>query len=180
QRLVQIRPRDGNEVLDAARNRTPVVVDHAKRGVAVLHRVGENAQRHQIVNLIDGDLLPAQLHEDGVGTLDAAPDARRNAFAPQLGLQGLADFVEEFLVGMSLALDGGDDFAIGVRLQVLEREVLELTAHLAHSKAVGDGRIDFEGLAGNALAAFRSQVAERAHVVNAVGQLYHDDAYILD
>ena len=56
QRLVQIRARDGDEVLDASGNGPPLVVDHAQRRVAVLHRIGDDPQRHQVVHLVDADL----------------------------------------------------------------------------------------------------------------------------
>ena len=52
QRLVEVRPRDRDEILDAARDGPPLVVDHAERRVAVLHRVGDDAQRHQVVDLV--------------------------------------------------------------------------------------------------------------------------------
>jgi hypothetical protein len=42
-----------DEVLDAAGNRVPLVVDDAERGVAVLHRIGDDAQGQQIVHLIE-------------------------------------------------------------------------------------------------------------------------------
>ena len=106
QRLVEIGPRDGDEVLDAAGDGPPLVVNHAQRGVAVLHRIGDDAQRHQVVDLVDGDLLPAQLLEDRVGALDAAFDARRNAFVAQLRFHRLADFGQELLVRVAARFDG--------------------------------------------------------------------------
>ena len=81
QRLVQVGPRNRDEVLDAAGNRAPLVVDHAERGVAVLHRIGDDAQGQQIVDLVERDLLALQLLVDRIGALDAAVHARRNAFA---------------------------------------------------------------------------------------------------
>ena len=81
QRLIQIGPRNGDEILDPAGNRMPFVVDHAQRRVAVLYRIGDDAHRQQIVDLVQRDLLPLQLLEDRIGALDAAIDARRNAFA---------------------------------------------------------------------------------------------------
>ncbi len=80
---------------------------------------------------------------------------------------------------MAARLDGAQDLLVGVRLQVLEREVFEFAANLAHAEAVRDGRVDLDGLARDALAPLGAQVAERAHVVHAVGQLHHDDADIL-
>ena len=99
QRLIQVRPRNRDEILDAARNRMPLVVDHAQRRVAVLHRVGDDAHGQQIVHLVERDLLPLQLLEDRVGALHAAVDARRNSFARQMHLHGVLDLVEERFVG---------------------------------------------------------------------------------
>src|SRR5450432_1207813 len=180
QRLVEVGPRDGDEVLDAARDGAPLVVDHSQRGVAILHRIGENAQGHQVVNLIDQNLLAAQLLEDRERPFHAAVDARGDAFVPQFGLDGLADLGEKLFVGMAPRFDGEDDLLVGVRLQVLEGEVLEFVAHLAHAQAVRDGRVDLDGLARNTLAPLGAQVAERPHVVDPVGQLYQDDADVLD
>ena len=60
-----------------------------------------------------------------------------------------------------------------------EGEIFQFAAHFTHSKAVRDGRIDFESLAGDPLTAFRRQSAERPHVVQAVRQLDDDDADIV-
>ena len=110
QRLVEVGPRDGDEILDAPGNGPPLVVDHAQRRVAVLHRIGDDAQRHQVVDLVDRDLLPAQLLEHRIRPLHAPVDARRNAFAAQLGLHGLPDLVEELLVGVAARFDGARGF----------------------------------------------------------------------
>ena len=42
---------------------------------------------------------------------------------------------------------------VGLGLEVLERQVLELVLHLAHPEAVGDRRVDVEGLLGDPLCA---------------------------
>ena len=57
QRLVEIRPRHGNEIFDAAGNGTPEIVDDAENGVAVLHRVGDDAHGVEVVDLFDTDAL---------------------------------------------------------------------------------------------------------------------------
>ena len=179
QRLVEIGARDGDEVLDAAGDGAPLVVDHAQRGVAVLHRVGDDAQRHQIVDLFDGDFLALDFLIDGIGALQAAFDARGNAFAAQLAFHGGADFVQEFFVGVALGFDGLDDLFEGFGVQVAEGQVFQLAAHFAHAEAVRDGSIDFDGLGGDVRAPLSAQVAERAHVVQPVGQLDDDDADIV-
>ena len=80
---------------------------------------------------------------------------------------------------MPPGFDGGHDLLVGVRLQVLERQVLQLVAHLPHSQAMGDGRVDLGGLAGDALLALRAEEAESAHVMETVRQLDQNDADVL-
>src|ERR1022692_2692884 len=179
QGLVEIGPRNGDEILDAARNGGPLIVDLPQRRVAVLDRVGEDAQRHEIVDLVERDLLAAHFLEDGVGPFQAAIDARGDAFAAQFAFHGLADFAEEFLVGVAFGFDGAEDLLVGIRLQVLEGQILQLAADLAHAETVRDGRIDLDSLARDALPPLRAQVTQGAHVMQAVGQFHQDDANIL-
>ena len=83
QRLVAVRPRHRDEVLDPSRDRLPGLMDDAERGVAVLHRIGDDADGDQVVDLLELDLLPFQLQEDAVEALDAAVDLARPAPAPR-------------------------------------------------------------------------------------------------
>ncbi len=95
-------------------------------------------------------------------------------------LDRLAYLVQELLVGVAARFDGAQDLFVCFRLEVLEREVLELAADLAHAQAVRDGSVDFNRLPRNAFAAVAIEVPESPHVVHAVGQLHHDDADVLD
>ena len=106
QRLIQIGAGNGDEILDPARNRPPFVVDDAEGGVAVLHRIGDDAQGQKIVHLIHVDLLPLHLLIDRIGALDAAVDARRDAFPPQLGFHRLADLLQKRFAGLAMGFDG--------------------------------------------------------------------------
>src|SRR5690606_18906699 len=78
QRLITVRARHRDEVLDPPGHRRPRVVDDAERGVAVADGPGDDPQRHEVVHLIEVDLLPLQLQPDAEQTLDAAvdPDVR--------------------------------------------------------------------------------------------------------
>src|ERR1035437_4579562 len=180
ERLVEIGPRNGNEILNASGDGAPLIVDHTERRVAVLDRVGEDAQRHEIVDLVERDLLAAHFLEDGEGPLEAAIDTRGDAFAAQLAFHGLADFAEELLVGVALGFNGAEDLLVGIRLQVLEGQILEFAADLAHAETVRDRGIDLDGFARDALAPLRAEITQGAHVVDAVGQFDQDDADILD
>ena len=62
-------------------------------------------------------------------------------------------------------------------IDVAEPQVLQFAADLAHAQAVGDGGVDLERLLGDLLLSLGGQMFERAHVVQAVGQLdeHHAD-----
>ena len=68
---------------------------------------------------------------------------------------------------------------VGFRIELAERQVLEFLAHLLHAHAAGERRIDFQRLLGDAAARFGRHVAERAHVVQAVGELDQQHAHVV-
>src|SRR5277367_6009902 len=72
QRLIKIRPRHGNEILDAPWHRAPDVVDDPQHGVTVLQRARDDAHGKEVVNLIDGYALPLQLLVDAEEAFDPA------------------------------------------------------------------------------------------------------------
>ena len=55
-------------------HRRPRLVDDAERRVAVLHAVGDDAQRHEVVDLIELDALALELLVDAVEALQPAVD----------------------------------------------------------------------------------------------------------
>jgi hypothetical protein len=62
---------------------------------------------------------------------------------------------------------------------VLEGQLLQLGRDAVHPDRAGQGRVDVVGLAGDALALLlRSDEAERAHVVQPVGQLHQQHAHV--
>src|SRR5215469_4992038 len=56
-RLIEIRPRHGDKVFNAAGHGAPQVVNDAEDGVAILQRARDHAHRVEIVDLFDGDAL---------------------------------------------------------------------------------------------------------------------------
>ncbi len=65
-------------------------------------------------------------------------------------------------------------------LEVAERQVLELGLDPADAEPVGERGVDLERLARDALALRRVEVLERAHVVQAIGELDQDDPDVVD
>ena len=180
QRLVEVGPRHGDEILDAAGYGAPEVVDDAENGVAILHGVGDDAHGVEVVDLVDADALALQFSVDAVEALDAALDAAGDAGFLEAVAQHAFDPRHESFAGFAARFDGGADLLVSDGIDVLETEVFEFAANLAHAETVGDGGVDFERLAGDFLLAFGIEMFEGTHVVQAVGELDEDDADVVD
>ena len=80
---------------------------------------------------------------------------------------------------MRRRLDGVLHLVVGDGIDILERQVFQFAADLAHAQPVRDGRVDVQGFARDLLLPLRRQELQRAHVVQAVGQLDEDDADVV-
>ncbi len=180
QRLIEVRPRHGDVVLETAGNWGPDLVDHAESGVAILDRVGDDADGEKIEDLVEGALLLLTLEVQRVDALHArlnfGGDSAFHHFVANRVLNFVQEAVEDFLLGAEFLLE----FEEGFGLEIAEREVFELAADEAHAEAVGDGRVNIQRLAGDALLLLGIEIFERAHVVQAVGELDHHDANVVD
>ena len=122
-------------------------------------------------------MLPLQLLPDAVDALDAGFDPRLDIVLVQLLLDDALHLGQEGFALFAAGLDGVLDLVVGDGVDILEGEVFKFAANLAHAQAVRDGRVDVQGLARDLLLAVRREILQRAHVVQAVGQLdeHHAD-----
>src|SRR5437763_6329635 len=109
-------------------------------------------------------------------TFDVGGDAGLFQFVPKRVLNG----GQELLAFFSSRVNSFLHLLIPDRIEVTESQVFELAANLTHPEAVGDRRINVEGLAGNFLLALLGQMLERAHVVQTVGELNKPDADVVN
>jgi hypothetical protein len=180
QRLIPVRPRHRDEVLDASRDRRPGLVNDAERRVAVLHRLRDDAQRDEVIDALEIDLLPLELQMNAVEALHAPVNANdRNLRFVQLGLDFLREVVNDFLGELPLAFNPGTKRLIRLRLEIPEGELLELVFHLAHPEPIRDGRVDVERFLRNLHPPVFGQVVQRPHVVQPVGELHEDDPDVI-
>ena len=180
ERLVAVRPRHGDEVLDAARHRRPRLMDDAERAVAVLHRLRHDAQRDHVVDLIELDLLLLELLVDAEQPLDPAVDLdHRHLRLGELGRDVLLELVDHALGRAAPPLDADPERLVRGRLEVLERQLLQLVLDLAHAEPVGNRRVDVARLLRDLDPPLLREMVERAHVVQPVGELDEDDADVV-
>ena len=92
----------------------------------------------------------------------------------------LPQLLDHALGGAAPRLDPLAQRLVGLRLEVLERQLLELVLDLAHAEAVGDRRVDVARLLRDLDPPLLGQMVQRPHVVQAVGELDQDDADVVD
>ena len=144
-------------------------MDYAERGIAVALRIGNDAHGEQVVNLCEARFLAHDFAVHRIQTFYARFELGGNTGLDELGLNGGLDFREKFPVRGRLFADFFLQGEEGFRLQIAERQVLELTANHAHAQAERDGRVDVQRFTRDALLFDGFEKFERAHVVQPVG-----------
>ena len=178
QRLVAVRLGNGDVVLEAPGDWLVEVVQHAEGAVAGVHAVhfdAEHAGRGDVRKR-----APLRLHLAVDRVQVAAPGLHPgvDAVAPQGALDGALQLRHR---GVAVAVRGirrPPDAVRPQREERLESQFLELHAHAVHAEAIGDGGVEVQRLAGDQAALFRRHDADRAHVVQAVGELDENHAQI--
>ena len=180
ERLIVIDLGHGDIVFKAAGHGVPQRMHRAERGVAVAHRMGNDAQRHQVVDL--GEFLALALHllVDGPIVLGATVDLEAlQANAVKLIGERLDGLCQIALANLARLRHHARDTLVSVGLQVEEGQVLELPLNGAHAQTVGQGRIHVHGLARLKQATVLAKRRQRTHVVQAVGKFDDDDTDVL-
>ena len=180
ERLVVIDLGHGDIVFKATGHGVPQRVHRAERGVAIAHRMRDDAQCHQVVDL--GEFLALALHllVDGPIVLGTAVDLEVfQANAVELVGERLDGLGQIALTDLARLRHHARDALVGIGLQVEEGQVLELPFNGAHAQTVGQGRIHVHGLASLKQATVLTQGCKGAHVVQTVGKLNDDDADVL-
>ena len=175
QALVHVGLGGGDIVLEPAQDGLVEVVDDPQHVVAVRHRVHQHPEGEEVVDLVHGLVLGVHLPVDAVGVLHPAVDrgvANAHLHQPlgDLGLDGAHELVVLPALGGQLV----HDLVVGHRVQVLQRQVLQLPLHLLHPQPVGDGGVDLHGLEGLFLLLGRGLVLHGPHVVEPVRDLDED------
>ena len=171
QRLVHVELRHRDVVLEPSGDGIPPRVDDAERRVAVLDRIDQDADAHQVVDVVEVDVPGDHLLVDRVVVLRPAGDLRLDLGLAQVGVDVLDHFLQEGLAPRRPAGHQADDLVEPLRVQRREGEILELPLHRVHAEPVGERGEDLQDLPGLALLLLPGQVAQRPHVVQPVGEL---------
>ncbi len=155
-------------------------MNHAQGRITVANGVGNHAHGKEVVNLVDRAMLAQALLMDGIKPLDPALDFRGDSIFFQALANGVLQFLQEGLKFLALGNNGFLQFLVGLRLEVAKCKVFQFAANQAHPQAMRNRGVNIERLPRDALLFFGRKKTQRAHVVQAVGKLDHNDANVVD
>ena len=179
QGLVHIRLRHGDIVLKPARNRLIHFMNHAQSRITVLDGLYDDADRKEIIDLIQRLVLIHHLLVDAKKMLNTPVHVGLNARVFHMLLYLCHNLLYK---GLPIAPLLGNLFLqiiIDLRLQIFQRQVIQLILDLGNTEPLGNGRIDIHRLPGLLLLLLRLHVLKSPHIVKAVGKLYQNHADIL-
>ena len=179
QRLIAVRFRHSDIVLEPSRHRFPHRMDDAEHRIAVLHGLDEDTHGREVIDFTELFMAALHLAVDAVKMLRTAADFRLDAGFCELSADLLHRVVDESLALPPFLLDVVDEVVVDFRLEITQAEILQFPFDAGDAEPVRERCIDLDGLAGDALLLLGRHIFQRAHVVQAVGELDHDDADIL-
>src|SRR5690606_37622018 len=111
-------------------------VDHAERLITLLDRIDDDAERHDVGELLERDVLALHLQPDRARTLLAAGDRGLELRLLEVPRQLGDDPRDEIAAAPAQELQALDDRFAGVRIELRESEILELVLPVLDADAL--------------------------------------------
>ena len=178
QGLVAVHLGDGDVVLELAGHRAEQLVQRAQRQIALGQRMDHDAEAVDVQHVRERLLLVDHLAVDAEQGLFAAADLGFDARGGQGGAHGIGDLGDDLATIAARGQHGLVQHLVAVGVHRGKAQVLQFAEQQVKAQPVRDGRVDVQGLAGDAAALFGIDRVQRAHVVQPVGQLDEDDAHV--
>ena len=174
--VVLFRRRD--VILEAAGDVRPLRMHDAERAIAILHRADDDPKAEDVGQLLEGDRLALHLAPHRKGRLLASGDRRGDAARLELLGEFVLDALDDAAVLRAQIVQSLLDGLMRFRHQMPKGEALEFLAQALHAHAAGERRIDVERLLSDARALLLRDEMQRAHIVQAVGELDEQHAHV--
>lgn len=142
-------------------------------------RLEDDADGEQVVNLLERNLLALHLAPDRVDAFHASRNLVVDVVAVERGDDRGVELVDELPARSFAFLQFLRDFGILLREAVLHAEVLQFALDRVEPQPVGQRREEVDRLARDLDLLVHRHRPQRAHVVQAVGDLYQDHPYIV-
>ena len=179
QRLIHVRLRHGDIILEAVGHLLPECVHHAQYGIAVLHRIHQHTNGDQIKNLLKRLVLEHHLAVYAVKMLRPTVNFIVNVHLLELVAQSVDHRSDVFLAFGALHADLDNQVLISFRIKVAQAQIFELLLDFIYAQTMRQWRVNVERLLCDSLLAFRRLRFQGAHIVRSVRQFDEHDADIL-
>ena len=141
--------------------------------------VKDDTHGEEVIDFLEGDSLNLHLTPDREASLDTCLHLIAEAHRVKTCLQWCSEAMEEILTTSFTLLHLALDLCIGIGVLVAEAEVLQFGFDGEEPEAVGQRCVEEGGLACDLKLLVGLHRAERAHVVQAVGDLDEDHTGII-
>jgi hypothetical protein len=154
-------------------------VHHTEDAVTIVHRLRHDAHAENVGKLLETELFLLHLAVNTVDVFLPVLDRGLDVGFLQALLDRRLDGVEDFLAVADDFLTGAVERAVAHRVSRLDRQVEQLVAHFEDTEPIGDRRVYVHGLVRDAASLVGLHDFQRAHVMQAIGELDDDHANIL-
>ena len=178
QRLVTVGLGNRDEVAETAVDRLEHRMHHAQRVIALRYRRHDQPEAEHVHHLGEGLALGAHLRIDAPRRLHPADQAELEAFLAQPLRELRFDLGQRLAPHHRLGADAPRQHRMTPRVQRTEAQILQFGLHQIHAQPLRDRRVDLQRLAGDAGARLGALRAQRAHVVQTVGEFDQDHAQV--
>ena len=179
ERLIHVRLRNGDVILEAVRKRLPQGMGNAQHSVALGHGIHNDPHRIEIIDLGQILIIPLHFLVDAVEMLRTPCNGRLDARLFDMVVKDPHRIVDDFLAGFALLLHLPHQIVVFLGIEVMEAQVFQLPFDIVNAEAVRERRVDFQRLPGDALLFFPPEYAESTHIMQAVRQFDDHHADIL-
>ncbi len=176
QRLVTIDLGDGNVVLEFARQRFVQLMQNTQCGIAACDTTYDDAKAIDVGHLGERQMLLIHLAIDGIQGFFASVDVHLHGCLAEGGVHLGLNAFDDITPAPARARQGFGQGRITPGVQVLKGQVLQLAVGRVQTQAVGNGRVDVQGFAGNTGPFASGDITQRTHVVAAVREFDENDA----
>ena len=154
-------------------------MDNAQDGIAVAHRVGDDANSQQVVDFLERQLLALHFLVNAVEMLRPPGKPATDVHLLEFLGYGFLHLCQIAFARVLLARELGLDFPVRTRMQIKEGKVFQLGLHPGNAEPVGQRGVDFQRFAGDKALLVARHVLQGAQIVQPVGELDQNHPDIL-
>ena len=152
---------------------------NAQSAIAVGNAVYQHANGEQIVNLAQFFMVTLHFFVNAVKILRTSLNFAFNMLLVQMFLNFRHSVVNHGFPFAAFYFNLFHKVIVNLRLHITEGQIFKFPFNCVNAKAVRQRRVNFHRLARNGMLLVHRHILHGAHIVQAVGQLNHNNADIL-